>query len=397
MLAPSNYQNKNPPLPGIYLSKIYLKLYRHTKAPDSALPLIWIAWLTSSETVNHGWMFDKDTGVKGGETLAWGISEFWVVSRGLEIFIAIALKLLDGMEKLRDTTWEGVGSGDAEFDTNDLPLGCMWPLGANSDEWTAKGLEDFGVELDGGLGSSWSSLILGEDTKVGEAVGDTLGDTLGEEGSCTVGFWKRDPENDPGGSVETGFVGHDLLGIGPEKENLLIFLESNLEIKSPSAKGGGNWVEAVFLLLFLSTECAFLTVDPQNLSSPVNFSHFFCSRGDECHKLCPLKPVFKFWWTWLPVAVVFELFGSTGVGSTYVLSLLEDDGCICFNLSAGSDLFSAKRGADWLIFLFSPLKEKDFSYLLSRLSCTHAQQKNKSHCYRNLNVKNCFNALYQVS
>lgn len=136
-------------------------------------------------------MFDKDTGVKGGETLAWGISEFWVVSRGLEIFIAIALKLLDGMEKLRDTTWEGVGSGDAEFDTNDLPLGCMWPLGANSDEWTAKGLEDLGVELDGGLGSSWSSLILGEDTKVGEAIGDTLGDTLGEEGSCTVGFWKK--------------------------------------------------------------------------------------------------------------------------------------------------------------------------------------------------------------
>ena len=80
-------------------------------------------------------------------------------------------------------------------------------------------------------------------------------------------------------------------------------------------------MEAVLLLLSLSTDCALLTIEPEN-SSPISFSCFFCSNGDECHKF--FVGSFKF-------ACILEGFGlfdpeevellaSTGVGSTYELN-----------------------------------------------------------------------------
>lgn len=47
-------------------------------------------------------------------------------------------------------------------------------------------------------------------------------------------------------------------------------------------------METVLLLLSLSTDHDFFTVDPLYLSS-VKFSYFLGSRGDECHILCPFK------------------------------------------------------------------------------------------------------------
>ena len=100
---------------------------------------------------------------------------------------------------------------------------------------------DFEAKLPGGgLGSSCSSLILGEETGGGEALRDTS--------------W--------GGSVEVmgpladkkGFDDHGLLAKGPEKACLLFFLVSNGlcvsrgESECPSDKGGGSWVEELLLI-----------------------------------------------------------------------------------------------------------------------------------------------------
>lgn len=185
------------------------------------------------------------------------------------------------------------------------------------------------VELTGGLGSSCSSLILGEDTNGGEELGDTFGEILGDtfggdENNWAVGFRKRGPENNCGCSAETALVDHGWDVIGPEKAYLLIFLDSapaggsSLEKKSPSARGGGNRVDAVLLLLSLSTDCEFLVVGLLDISTPNNFSIFFWSRGDECHKLGVrlLKLIFSVPETGLPDPVGFELLGSAGVGKT---------------------------------------------------------------------------------
>ena len=206
----------------------------------------------------------------------------------------------------------------------------MLPLGNNGVEWPTKpsALGDLEVELSGGLGSSCNSLILGGDTKVGEALGDTfgdiIGDTFGGDNNWVAGFRRRGPENNWGCSAETGLVDNGLLVIGPEKAYLLVFLESKAangssrENRCPSARGGGNRVDAVLLLLSLSTDCEFLVVGLLDISTPNNFSIFFWSRGDECHKLGVrlLKLIFSVPETGLPDPVGFELLGSAGVGKT---------------------------------------------------------------------------------
>jgi len=162
------------------------------------------------------------------------------------------------------------------------------------------------VELTGGLGSSCSSLILGEDTNGGEELGDTFGEILGDtfggdENNWAVGFRKRGPENNCGCSAETALVDHGWDVIGPEKAYLLIFLDSapaggsSLEKKSPSARGGGNRVDAVLLLLSLSTDCEFIAGGLLDISTPSNLSFFLWPIGDECHKFRgrPLKLVFN--------------------------------------------------------------------------------------------------------
>jgi len=127
-------------------------------------------------------------------------------------------------------------------------------------------------------------------------------------------------------------------------------------------------VEVVLLLLSLSTDCALLTIEPEN-SSPISFSCFFCSNGDECHKF--FVGSFKF-------ACILEGFGlfdpeevellaSTGVGSTYELNFRDKDGRICLSFSLASGLLSAKSGADWLPAL--TLKENKFLTRLSKFSC----------------------------
>ncbi|KAL6974927.1 hypothetical protein U1Q18_043852 [Sarracenia purpurea var. burkii] len=55
------------------------------------------------------------------------------------------------------------------------------------------------AKLAGVLGSSWSSLIFGDDDKkVGEAPGDNFGDDDGQG----IGVCKRGPENSIGGPAE---------------------------------------------------------------------------------------------------------------------------------------------------------------------------------------------------
>lgn len=227
------------------------------------------------------------------------------------------------------------------------------------------------VELTGGLGSSCSSLIFGEDTNGGEALGDTFGDILGDtfggdDNNWAVGFCKRGPENNCGCSAETGLVDHGRDVRGPEKAYLLNFLDSeaasgsSLENKSPSARGGDNRVDAV-LLLSLSTDCEFIAVGLLDISTPSNASFFSGPRGDGCQKLRvrPLKLFFNVGETGIPGPVEFELFGFAGVGNTYVLNFRVDDGASSFVFPDGSDFTSAKSGADWVPVLCSPLIEND--------------------------------------
>lgn len=110
-------------------------------------------------------------------------------------------------------------------------------------------------ELAGGLGSSWSSLILGEDVRGGEDIGDTFG---GDESGWEIGFRKIGPEyNKWGCSDGADWLGCGLLFNGPENACLLNFLEpgaprgSILANKSPSAKGGGSNGDVALLLLSL--------------------------------------------------------------------------------------------------------------------------------------------------
>ena len=304
-------------------------------------------------------MLERAIGVKGGEVMSSVVSELWGASRGFDACEFVTSGLVEGMEKLREMVWGGFGSRDAAFDTTDLFVAeSTWSLDPKGAEWPVKslGLEDLVVELAGGLGSSWSSLILGEDIKLGEALGDAFGDV--DEG-WEIGFRRRGPEYKWRRSTETGFVGHGLLVNGPEKAYLLGFFGSEAECeschenKSPSAKGGGNRVDAELLLLSLSTDWAFLIVGPETFSSTKIFSNLFGSSGDECHNcwLCSVIVVCVLWSTGSTDPVDIELFLSTGVGSAYVCNLRADDCCMGLVFSAESNLYSTKSGADWLLGL----------------------------------------------
>lgn len=242
-------------------------------------PWIGLDWEATSETVATGLMFEREIGVKGGEVTLSGLFGTWGDSKCFATCNVITLWLLDGIEKLRETTNGGVGRGDALFDATEGTLFVAfisWLLYTNGAEWPTKpgDLDGLAAKLPGGLGSSWSSLILGEDTSGGEALGDTFGD---EE----WGIGKREtiPETSCGNSVDVigpledkaGFVDDALLVNRPEEACLLIFLLSDaLTISScgrgsPSARGGGNRVE---VLVLLSLSCAFKVLGPDKLPSP---------------------------------------------------------------------------------------------------------------------------------
>lgn len=133
----------------------------------------------SGRACGGGWI--NDIGVKGGE----GVPNFLVPRLVLDISKSDALRLLVGIEKLRVIAG-GIGRGEAEFVIRGLL--SNWLLETKGAEYP-NSLEDLVELLGGGLGSSWSSLIFGVETNVGEAVGD----------------------DDTFGNLETGF-----LGIGPE-------------------------------------------------------------------------------------------------------------------------------------------------------------------------------------
>ena len=277
-------------------------------------------------------MFDKEIGVRGGEVTFSAISEFWGASDGPETRGIFSFWPLEGVEKLRGTACRGNGNRDAVLDTTNLFVAeRLGPLATKGAEWPIKleGLEGFKVKLEGGLGSSWSSFILGDDKK-GEAIGDTLG---GDDDDDRCGIWlrKRGPENNWGCVTETkgsladkpGLVDHGFLVNGPEKAYLLTFLVSETTLEfiirngSPSTKGGGSPLDTWLVLLSLSTDCAFMAVDSKTLSSPKIFS-YFGSKGEECHKLWgrPLKLVGIGRESGLSDLVGAELFVSSGVGST---------------------------------------------------------------------------------
>lgn len=202
----------------------------------------------------------------------------------------------------------GVGSGDAELDTtggNLLVAGCSGFLDTRGAEWpTRKDFVALLVWLPGGLGSSCSSLILGEETRGGEAPGDAFG----EEG-WGIGIRGKPPE--------IGFTDNGLLVNGPEKACLFIFLVSEtLKISTcgsdwPSVDGRGNWVDVVSLLLSLRIEWALGTAGSDNLPSTKSFPFFLSSKGDECHKSCEDPLALK-----RGAELVFASLMSTGVGST---------------------------------------------------------------------------------
>lgn len=164
------------------------------------LPWISLEWEARSGILETLW----DMGVSGGDGAlstfeTWGLSKYLV----FETFNVIALWPLEGIEKLRETIG-GVGSGDATLDITEenlLATTTSGFLNTNGAEWPTR--EDFTGLLPGGLGSSWSSLILGEETRGGEALGDAFGD----EG-CGTGKRGKPPE--------IGFTDNGLLVNGPE-------------------------------------------------------------------------------------------------------------------------------------------------------------------------------------
>lgn len=131
------------------------------------------------------------------------------------------------MEKLRGTVKGGAGSRDAIFDASLGILfegGCSWFLTTKGAEWVIN--DEFTVFdsiQSGGLGSSWSSVILGEDTGGGEALQDTFVDV----DSWETGTRESKPLKSSllvGGPL-VDKIG--LLGMGPEYACLLFRLRSN--------------------------------------------------------------------------------------------------------------------------------------------------------------------------
>ena len=94
-------------------------------------------------------------------------------------------------------------------------------------------------------------------------------------------------------------------------------------------------MEAVLLLLSLSTDCALLTIEPEN-SSPISFSCFFCSNGDECHKFFVGSlnfPCILEGFVWIIYLEEVGLLASTSVHSTYELIFRDTDRSICLSFS----------------------------------------------------------------
>lgn len=157
-------------------------------------------------------MSEMDIGDSGGEVKSSTWSRIWEapMSNGF------AFELRAGMEKLRGTINGEARSRDAILDASFgllLEGGCSWFLTAKGAEWAIE--EEFRVFsaiLSGGLGSSWSSVILGEDTGAGEALYDTFADV----DSWETGIRESKPLGSSllvrGPLVDT--IG--LLGIGPE-------------------------------------------------------------------------------------------------------------------------------------------------------------------------------------
>ena len=172
-----------------------------------------------------GWL--NDMGVKGGEAVLNLLAPTLV----LDMSNSVALRLLVGIEKLRVIAG-GIGRGAAELETRGLL--SNWLFETKGAEYPNT-LEDLAEMLDGGggLGSSWSSLIFGVETNVGEAVGDDV-DTFGNLETELIGIgpeYKR-------GAEERGLLGNGLFVIGPEKDRLLS--DPIREYKSPSDEGRGS-------------------------------------------------------------------------------------------------------------------------------------------------------------
>lgn len=250
--------------------------------------MISLEWEARSDRVDALW----DKGVSGWDAASSTFSGIWWVCKYLLVtFNTTALWLLEGIEKLRETMMGGVGSGDAELDTpggNLLAVWCSGFLNPKGAEWPTR--EDFVallVWLPGGLGSSCSSLILGEETGGGEEPGDAFG----EDG---WGVGKR------GKPPDTGFTDNGLVN-GPEKACLFIL----------SIDGRGNWADVVSLLLSLRTEWDLAIAGSDDFPSTKSFTFFFSSKGDECHKSCEDPLALK-----RGAELVFVSLISTGVGST---------------------------------------------------------------------------------
>lgn len=159
-------------------------------------------WELTSETIDTGLTLAREIGVNGGEETPSDFSTTFGDSKNLDTCNAIAFWLLEGMEKHRETINGGIGRGDAVLDAVEGFLFvevCSWFLNINGAEWPTKP-EDFAglvAKGFGGRGSSWSSLILGEETRGGEAVGDTLGDVF----VWGTGAWESNPDTIWGSSV----------------------------------------------------------------------------------------------------------------------------------------------------------------------------------------------------
>lgn len=246
-----------------------------------------------------GWT--NDIGVKGGEAVLNLLAPRLV----LDISNSVPLRLPVGIEQLRVIAG-GIGRGDGGVEIRGLL--SNWLFETRGAEYP-NALEDLAELLGGGgggLGSTWSSLIFGVETNVGEAVGDDV-NTFGnlETGLLGIG-----PEYKPG-VEERGLLGNGLLVIGPEKDRLLS--DPIREYKSPSVEGRGNR-EDVFLLLSLRT-CSFKAV----IGLEETFEGPRVSSGDECQMffVIAFAGLDEVMWLVLPRRVIDEglLADSTGVGN----------------------------------------------------------------------------------
>lgn len=286
-----------------------------------------------------------ERGITGGEETSLVVLE---TRGGNKFFVplnAMALLLLEGMEKLRETITGGAGRGDALEGILLAVEDSSFPNTSGA-EWPTKP-EDFAGLIPGGRGSSWSSPFLGEETGGGEVLGETFRDEegwVGRERIPETGWSNSEEEMGPLAD-RTGFFNSDLLINGPEKACFLNFPISEI---GPSVRGGGSWDKS-FCLPSLSSNAGFDLC-------------FLCSRREEWDKLrVAPRPVGLLCGPAVP-------FPPLGVGNTYESRSGADKCCICLIFSAGSYFFSVKIGAEWLLNRCSLFGTSKSAWFLSKFT-----------------------------